>query len=162
MLRSVHHTASRLVARPIVRDPPICILSSVWRLSHACSPVGLVCADRQIHHAERVADRLRPGQHSGQQPVRQQHALAEAGCLRVFADKLSGRNADLPELASYLDYLRRGDTLMVPSLGRGRRCSPCSLPSSRQGVVGSRAACPGRKASTRTCRLRLDRPPSTC
>ena len=55
---------------------------------------------------------------SGQLLDRQQHALAEAGCLRVFADKLSGKNADRPELAACLDYLRPGDTLVVPSLDR--------------------------------------------
>jgi hypothetical protein len=52
---------------------------------------------------------------SGQLLDRQQHALTEAGCLRVFADKLSGRDADRPELAACLDYLRPGDTLVVPS-----------------------------------------------
>jgi DNA invertase Pin-like site-specific DNA recombinase len=31
---------------------------------------------------------------SGRLLDRQQHALAEAGCLRIFADKLSGKNAD--------------------------------------------------------------------
>ena len=55
---------------------------------------------------------------SGQLLDRQQHALAEAGCLRVFADKLSGKTADRPELAACLDYLRPGDTLVVPSLDR--------------------------------------------
>ena len=55
---------------------------------------------------------------SGQLLDRQQRALAEAGCLRVFADKLSGKNADRPELAACLDYLRTGDTLVVPSLDR--------------------------------------------
>ena len=55
---------------------------------------------------------------SGQLLDRQQHALAEAGCLRVFADKLSGKDADQPELAACLDYLRPGDTLIVPSLDR--------------------------------------------
>ena len=44
--------------------------------------------------------------------------LAEAGCPRIFADKLSGKNADRPELAACLDYLRPGDTLVVPSLDR--------------------------------------------
>ena len=53
---------------------------------------------------------------SGQLLDRQQHALAEAGCLCVFADRLSGKNADRPELAACLDYLRPGDTLVVPSL----------------------------------------------
>ena len=36
----------------------------------------------------------------------------------MFADKLSGKNADRPELAACLDYLRPGDTLVVPSLDR--------------------------------------------
>ena len=41
---------------------------------------------------------------SGQLLDRQQHALAEAGCLRVFADRLSGKNADRPELAAWITY----------------------------------------------------------
>ena len=36
----------------------------------------------------------------------------------MFADKLSGKDADRPELAACLDYLRPGDTLVVPSLAR--------------------------------------------
>jgi DNA invertase Pin-like site-specific DNA recombinase len=49
---------------------------------------------------------------------RQLHALTEAGCLRVFAEKETGRTAERPELAACLDYLRPGDTLVVPSLDR--------------------------------------------
>ena len=37
---------------------------------------------------------------SGQLLDRQQHALAEAGCIRVFADKLSGKNSDRPDPAA--------------------------------------------------------------
>ena len=55
---------------------------------------------------------------SGQILDRQIRALAEAGCIRVFADKLSGKTADRPELAACLDYLRQGDILVVPSLDR--------------------------------------------
>jgi DNA invertase Pin-like site-specific DNA recombinase len=55
---------------------------------------------------------------SGQLLDRQQHALAEAGCIRVFADKLSGKDTARPQLAACLDYLRSGDTLVVPSLDR--------------------------------------------
>jgi DNA invertase Pin-like site-specific DNA recombinase len=40
------------------------------------------------------------------------------GRLRIFADKLSGKDANRPELAACLDYLRPGDTLVVPSLDR--------------------------------------------
>ena len=54
---------------------------------------------------------------SGQLLDRQQHAPAGAGCLRVFADKLSGKDADRPELAACLD-LRPGDTLVVPNPDR--------------------------------------------
>src|SRR5919198_229254 len=55
---------------------------------------------------------------SGQLLDRQMRALAEAGCLRSFADTQSGKTADRPELAACLDYLRPGDTLVVPSLDR--------------------------------------------
>ena len=55
---------------------------------------------------------------SGQILDRQVRALTEAGWIRVFADKLSGKTADRPELAACLDYLRAGDTLVVPSLDR--------------------------------------------
>src|SRR5919198_824494 len=55
---------------------------------------------------------------SGQLLDRQMRALAEAGCLRTFADPQSGKTADRPELAACLDYLRPGDTLVVPSLDR--------------------------------------------
>jgi DNA invertase Pin-like site-specific DNA recombinase len=55
---------------------------------------------------------------SGQIIDRQIRALTGAGCIRVFADKLSGKTADRPELAACLDYLREGDTLVVPSLDR--------------------------------------------
>ena len=57
---------------------------------------------------------------TGQLLDRQQRALAEAGCLRIFADKLSGKDADRPELAACLDYVRPGDTLVVPCLDRLR------------------------------------------
>ncbi|MFF3632146.1 recombinase family protein [Streptomyces sp. NPDC002164] len=49
---------------------------------------------------------------------RQIHALTEAGCIRIFADKKSGKNAEREELRKALDYLREGDTLVVPSLDR--------------------------------------------
>lgn len=46
------------------------------------------------------------------------HALEAAGCARIFADKKSGRNAEREELWATLDYLRPGDTLVVPVLDR--------------------------------------------
>jgi DNA invertase Pin-like site-specific DNA recombinase len=54
----------------------------------------------------------------GQNLDAQIRALTAAGCLRVFADRLSGRNAARPELEACLDYLRPGDTLVVTRLDR--------------------------------------------
>jgi len=54
----------------------------------------------------------------GQLLDRQMHALTQAGCIRIFADKKSGKNAEREELANAMDYLRAGDTLAVPSLDR--------------------------------------------
>ncbi|MEV6544206.1 recombinase family protein [Streptomyces sp. NPDC051665] len=54
----------------------------------------------------------------GQLLDRQIHALTEAGCIRIFADKKSGKNAEREELWKALDFLREDDTLVVPSLDR--------------------------------------------
>lgn len=49
---------------------------------------------------------------------RQLRALEAAGCVKIFADKKSGKNAQRPELKACLAYLRPGDTLIVPALDR--------------------------------------------
>lgn len=54
----------------------------------------------------------------GQILDRQIHALQGAGCQKVFADRKSGKNVEREELWRCLDYLRPGDTLVVPSLDR--------------------------------------------
>ncbi|MFF0737732.1 recombinase family protein [Streptomyces chartreusis] len=54
----------------------------------------------------------------GQLLDRQIAALTAAGCVRVFSDKKSGKDAEREELRAALDYLRPGDTLVVPSLDR--------------------------------------------
>ena len=37
---------------------------------------------------------------------------------RVFAEKMSGKNADRPELKAMLEYVREGDTLYIESISR--------------------------------------------
>ena len=49
---------------------------------------------------------------------RQVAALDAAGCIRIFADKKSGKDAERGELRKAMDYLRPGDTLVVSSLDR--------------------------------------------
>lgn len=54
----------------------------------------------------------------GQKLDRQEDALISAGCTRIFMEKLSGKNADRPELIKCLDFARAGDTITVLELWR--------------------------------------------
>ncbi|MDG4787049.1 recombinase family protein [Micromonospora sp. WMMD1102] len=54
----------------------------------------------------------------GQDLQLQRDALSEAGCGRIFEEKISTRATDRPGLAAALDYLRPGDTLCVWKLDR--------------------------------------------
>jgi len=48
----------------------------------------------------------------------QRDALTEAGCVKLFEDKVSSRKTDRPGLGVALEYLRSGDTLAVWKLDR--------------------------------------------
>ena len=48
----------------------------------------------------------------------QLEALTQAGCKKIYEDKLSGSRADRPGLAKALEILREGDTLVVWKLDR--------------------------------------------
>jgi DNA invertase Pin-like site-specific DNA recombinase len=53
-----------------------------------------------------------------QNPQLQLDALNEAGCEKIFYEKKSGANAKRVELQAALDYMRKGDTLVVWKLSR--------------------------------------------
>ena len=48
----------------------------------------------------------------------QSDALKEAGCDRVFPDRVSGAGSERPGLKAALEYVRKGDTLLVWRLDR--------------------------------------------
>ena len=45
-------------------------------------------------------------------------SLKEAGCQRIFREKVSGAHRQRPELQGMLDQLRAGDTVVVWKLDR--------------------------------------------
>lgn len=47
-----------------------------------------------------------------QETARQQEIMCDYQVDRIFSEKLSGANADRPQLRAMLDYVRDGDTLM--------------------------------------------------
>jgi len=53
-----------------------------------------------------------------QNPELQFDALQQAGCEKVYQDKVSGAKADRPGLQEALDYLRPGDCIVVWRLDR--------------------------------------------
>ncbi|KRE45831.1 recombinase family protein [Paenibacillus sp. Soil522] len=48
----------------------------------------------------------------------QTDALIQAGCIKIFEEKVSGKNDDRIELAKAIEYLREGDALVVYKLDR--------------------------------------------
>jgi DNA invertase Pin-like site-specific DNA recombinase len=54
----------------------------------------------------------------GQDLTQQRAALREAGCTRIFEEKISGAKRDWPELGRLLDHLRVGDVVTVTRLDR--------------------------------------------
>ena len=48
----------------------------------------------------------------------QEDALNNAGCIRIFTDKISGKEFKRESLTACMDYLRSGDTLVIYRLDR--------------------------------------------
>jgi DNA invertase Pin-like site-specific DNA recombinase len=55
---------------------------------------------------------------TGQDLALQHEALKQAGCTRVYAEKISGARSDRPQLARMLKALEPGDTVIVTRLDR--------------------------------------------
>lgn len=55
---------------------------------------------------------------SGQNLDGQCDSLRQAGCERIYSEKISGAKAQRPELERMLDTLREGDTVVITELTR--------------------------------------------
>ena len=53
-----------------------------------------------------------------QHEERQVKELRDAGCEKIFADKLSGKNTERPRLREMIDFAREGDIVRVSEFSR--------------------------------------------
>ena len=53
--------------------------------------------------------------------MRQEVLMQELGVDEIYIDRLSGKNTDRPELKKMMDYVRKGDTVIVESISRFAR-----------------------------------------
>ena len=53
-----------------------------------------------------------------QNPELQIEALKEAGCQKIYVERISGATKDRPQLKEALNYTRENDTLVVWKLSR--------------------------------------------
>ncbi|MBD5098630.1 MAG: recombinase family protein [Clostridiales bacterium] len=56
-----------------------------------------------------------------QNTIRQEILMKDLGVDDVYIDRMSGKSADRPELKKLMEYVRRGDTVIVESISRFAR-----------------------------------------
>ena len=56
-----------------------------------------------------------------QNTIRQERMMESLGVDELYIDKASGKNAQRPELQKMMDYVRKGDTVVVESISRFAR-----------------------------------------
>ena len=56
-----------------------------------------------------------------QNTIRQEVLMKELGVDEIYIDRMSGKNANRPELQKMMEYVRRGDTVIVESISRFAR-----------------------------------------
>ncbi len=56
-----------------------------------------------------------------QNTIRQEVMMKVLGVDEIYIDRMSGKNTERPELKKMMDYVRRGDTVIVESISRFAR-----------------------------------------
>src|SRR3954471_18418311 len=69
----------------------------------------------------------------------QRTALKQAGCKRIYEEKVSGATRDRPALTRMLDQLREGDLVVIARLDRLSRSPRDLLEIAKEGSIGLRS-----------------------
>jgi DNA invertase Pin-like site-specific DNA recombinase len=101
----------------MLKNVGMALFCTIWGCSSLRTTTPPISSPR-FQSSEPAILWIRTRVHKGQLLDRQIRVLTDAGCSRIFSDKKSGKNAEREELWKVLDYLRPGDTLVVPSLDR--------------------------------------------
>ena len=56
-----------------------------------------------------------------QNTIRQEELMIALGVDQIYIDRLSGKNTNRPELKNMMEYVRKGDTIVVESISRFAR-----------------------------------------
>lgn len=56
-----------------------------------------------------------------QNPLRQEVLMEQLGVEQVYLDRMSGKDTDRPQLQKMLEFVRKGDTVVVESISRFAR-----------------------------------------
>lgn len=56
-----------------------------------------------------------------QNTARQEVLMKDLGVTEVYIDRMSGKSSDRPELKKLMEYVRKGDTVIVESISRFAR-----------------------------------------
>ena len=56
-----------------------------------------------------------------QNTIRQEVLMKSLGVDEIYIDRMSGKNANRPELQKMMEYVRKGDTVIVESISRFAR-----------------------------------------
>ena len=56
-----------------------------------------------------------------QNTIRQEELMTSLGVEQIYIDRMSGKNSNRPELQNMMDFIRKGDTVVVESISRFAR-----------------------------------------
>ena len=106
------------------KSVPIGFLSAFWHVP-ICRGTLLGLFQRKHLPMAKVVRNLKIGyirvSTQEQNTLRQEVLMEQLGAEQVYIDKVSGKNTNRPELHAMLDFVRKGDVVVVESISRFAR-----------------------------------------